>query len=136
MESRKEVLYALGKTGRTGLQIVKYFQELILGAQYPLYPLYIYIYIYPLHPLVSRKALKSFMVMTAPCDYQKPQETSRNLLEIYVFDRMYSPFTKIAYILTFPPISLGQFLRALSQASVLILPQIKLNLQLSRSAFF
>ena len=124
MESRKEVLYALGKTGRTGLQIVKYFQELI------------YIYIYPLHPLVSRKALKSFMVMTAPCDYQKPQETSRNLLEIYVFDRMYSPFTKIAYILTFPPISLGQFLRALSQASVLILPQIKLNLQLSRSAFF
>ena len=46
MESRKEVLYALGKTGRTGLQIVKYFQELILGAQYPLYPLYIYIYIY------------------------------------------------------------------------------------------
>ena len=123
MESRKEVLYALGKTGRIGLQIVKYFQELILGAQY-------------LHPLVSRKALKSFMVMTAPCDYQKPQETSRNLLETYVFDRMYSPFTKIAYILTFPPISLGQFLRALSQASVLILPQIKLNLQLSRSAFF
>ena len=123
MESRKEVLYALGKTGRIGLQIVKYFQELILGAQY-------------LHPLVSRKALKSFMVMTAPCDYQKPQETSRNLLETYVFDRMYSPFTKIAYILTFPPISLGQFLRALAQASVLILPQIKLNLQLSRSAFF
>ena len=45
--------------------------------------------------------------MTAPCDYQKPQETSRNLLETYVFDRMYSPFTKIAYILTFPPYLCG-----------------------------
>ena len=74
--------------------------------------------------------------MTAPCDYQKPHETSRNLLETYMFDCMYSPFTKITYILTFPPTSLEQFLRALSQASVLILPQIKLNLQLSHSAFF
>ena len=123
MESRKEALYALGKTGRTDLQIVKYFQELILGAQF-------------LHLLVSRKALKSFMVTTAPFDYQKPRETSRNLLETCVFDYLYSLFTKIPYILTYPPVSLEQFLRALSQASVLILPQIKLNLQLSRSAFF
>ena len=53
---------------------------------------------------------------------------------------MYSPFTKITYILTFPPTSLEQFLRAIwnavSRATVLILPQIKLNLQLSRRALF
>ena len=30
VESRNEALCALGKTGRTGLQIVRYFQELIL----------------------------------------------------------------------------------------------------------
>ena len=53
---------------------------------------------------------------------------------------MYSPFTKITYILTFSPTSSGQFLRAIwnavSQATVLILPQIKLNSQLSHCAFF
>jgi len=56
---------------------------------------------------------------------------------------MYSPFDKITYIL-YPsppnPISLEQFLRAMwgavSQAAVLILPQIKLNPQLSHCAFF
>ena len=53
---------------------------------------------------------------------------------------MYSPFTKITYILTFLPPSLEQFLRAfwnaVSWAIVLILPQIKLDSQLSRSAIF
>ena len=42
---------------------------------------------------------------------------------------MYSLFTKITYILTFPPTSLKQFLRAIwnavSWGIVLILPQIK-----------
>ena len=60
--------------------------------------------------------------------------------EKYMLDCMHSPFTKITYILTFPPASLEQFLRAIwdavSQAAVLILPQIKLNSQLSRCAFF
>ena len=52
----------------------------------------------------------------------------------YVLDGTYSPFTKITYILSFPSTSLEQSLRAIggavSWAAVLILPQIKLNLQL------
>ena len=48
-------------------------------------------------------------------------------------------FTKIPYILTFPPASSEQFLRAfwhaVSRDTVLILPQIKLNSQLSRCTF-
>ena len=52
---------------------------------------------------------------------------------------MYPPFTKITYILTFPPTSMEQFLWAIwnpvSQAAVLILLQIKLDSQLSRCAF-
>ena len=55
VESRNEALCALGKTGRTGLQIVRYFQEPILWAQF-------------LNLLISRKALKSFMVTSAPWD--------------------------------------------------------------------
>ena len=53
---------------------------------------------------------------------------------------MYCPFTKIKHILTFHPTSLERFLRAswgaVSQTAVLTVPQIKLNLQLSRCAFF
>ena len=49
------------------------------------------------------------------------------------------PFTKIMYTVLLP-ISLEQFLRAIrgavSWAAALILPQVKLNLQLSRCAFF
>ena len=48
-----------GKIDRTGLQIVKYFQDLILWEQFS-------------DLLISRKAPKSFMVTTAPCDKQKP----------------------------------------------------------------
>ena len=40
-------------------------------------------------------------------------ETSKNLLEKYVLDCMYSPFIKIICILTFPPASLELFLRAI-----------------------
>lgn len=50
--------------------------------------------------------------MTVPCDWQKLHEITRNLLEKYVLDCMYSPFIKISYILTFRPASSGQFLRA------------------------
>ena len=53
---------------------------------------------------------------------------------------MYSPFTKIIYIQSFPSISLEQFLRAIwgavSQAAVLILPQIKLNFNSQVVYFF
>ena len=53
---------------------------------------------------------------------------------------MYSHFTKVTYMLSFPPASLELFFRAiwgaLLQTGVLILPQIKLNSQLSRYASF
>ena len=58
VESRNEVLCAQWKTGKTGLQIVRYFQKLILWAQF-------------LYLLISRKALKSFMVTTVSRDWQK-----------------------------------------------------------------
>ena len=44
-----------GKTGRTDVQIVRYFQELILLTQ-------------SLNLLISRKVLNPFMVTSAPCD--------------------------------------------------------------------
>lgn len=50
---------------------------------------------------------------------------TQNLPEKYMFECIYSPFTKITCILAFPPPSLKQFLRAISWAAVLILPQIK-----------
>ena len=43
---------------------------------------------------------------------RKLPQTSRNPLEKDVLDCMYSPFTKITYILTFPSASLEQRLRA------------------------
>ena len=53
---------------------------------------------------------------------------------------MYSLFTKITYILTFLSVPLEQYRRAIlnvvSLAIVLILPQVKLNLQLSFCATF
>ena len=52
--------------------------------------------------------------------FTKLAETWKN----NVFECMCSPFTKITYILASPP-SLKQFLRAISWAAVLILPQIK-----------
>ena len=54
LEIRDEAL-VLWKTGRTGLQIVIYFQELILQAQF-------------LHLLLSRKALIPFTVTSVPPD--------------------------------------------------------------------
>ena len=53
---------------------------------------------------------------------------------------MYYPFTKITYILTFPPASLEQFCRIIwgpiSRAIVLILSSMKLNWKLSLCALF
>ena len=45
--------------------------------------------------------------MSITCDSLKYHKTSRNLLEEYVLDCMYSPFTKITYILTSPPCLFG-----------------------------
>ena len=56
VEIRKEALCS-GKIGRIGLQIFIYFQEKILWIQF-------------LHLLISRKALTSFMVISASQDYQ------------------------------------------------------------------
>ena len=55
LEIRNEAFCAQGKTGRIGLQVVRYFQELILWAQF-------------LYLLTSRKALKSCMTTTVPVD--------------------------------------------------------------------
>ena len=115
-----------GKSGWTGLQIVRYSQELILWAQF-------------LHLLISRKPLKSFMVTL----FLVTSEDFTRLAEAFwkkCFMAWISPSPKITYILSFSPASLEQFLRAIwgtgSRAAVSILPQIKLNFQLSHSAFF
>ena len=79
---RKEALCVLGKTGIVGLQIVRYFQEKILWAQF-------------LHLLISRKVLKSFMVILLLV-------TSSNFLQKHVLDCMHSPFTKITCIIILP----------------------------------
>lgn len=57
VEIRNEVFCTLGKTGRTGLWIFRYFQE-VLWIQF-------------LHLLVSRKALKCFLVTSAAYDQQR-----------------------------------------------------------------
>ena len=47
------------------------------------------------------------MVTINPLDWQKLHETSRKLLEKYVLGCMHSSFTKITYILSFPPCLFG-----------------------------
>ena len=113
---RKEALCTLGETGRTGLQIVQYFQESILWIQL-------------LYLLISRKVLKT---LHGDICFSKLTITFMRLAKTckkkYVLDCVYSPFTKITYILTFPSVALGQYLRAtlnvVSLAIVLILPQL------------
>ena len=116
-EMRRSVLE--GKTGRTGLQRVRYSQELILWAQF-------------LYLLISRKALHGDICSSWLAETCKKKKK--------VLDCMYFPFTRIPYILAFPLASLEQFLRALwyavSWAIVLILPHIKFDSQLSSCAFF
>ena len=101
----------------------RYFQKLIVWAQF-------------LYCLISRKALKSFMVMTDPCDEQKSPAKKKKKC---VLECMSSPFAKVMYILTFPCLfgKVSQrYLRCCPQANILIWPQIKLNLQLPRWEFF
>ena len=119
----------LGETGRAVLQTVKYLQEPILWIQ-------------PLYLLISRKALKTIhgdiCFSRLAITFMRLAETCKKKKN--VLDCMYSLFTKITYILTFPSVPLEQYRRAIlnvvSLAIVLILPQVKLNLQLSFCATF
>ena len=105
-----------GETGRSGLQIVRYFQEPILYTQF-------------LYLLICRKALKSFMETIVSCDQQKASRGLRQLSGKCLLDCIYSPFPKITYILTFPATSLEQFLwGSVSWAAVLMLPPNKIYL--------
>ena len=100
------------KTGRTRLQKVSNFQEPILRTQ-----LFFYL-------LISRKAWKSFMVMTTSCDSRKPswhwQKTSTKNRHMITCIAP-SPKSHISLC-----VSLEQLLRAIwcavSWAAVLILP--------------
>ena len=113
------------KTGRTGLQIVS-------GADF-MSPI-----------LISPHIQRSTRILHGDDCFSWLAEASRDQQKLsiknYVLDCIYSPFTKITYILCVPPISLEQFLRpiwaAVSWAVVLILLQIKLNSQLSCCALF
>ena len=100
----------------------RYFQELSSRTQ-------------PLHFLQSRKAVNPFMVTLAPCDRRKM------FCKISAWLHWTPPSTKSHInMLTFPHDFLEQSLRAIwgavSWASVLILPQIKLNSQLLDCASF
>ena len=116
-----------GKTGRTGLQIVKQPQELILWAQF-------------LYLLISRKTLKFFMVTIVSHNSQTFHETSRNFLQKEMCLNTCTPFLP-NHIYTVLPLYLfrsvsHRYLRSDSQIAILILPQIKFNLQLSHCVFF
>ena len=68
VESRSRHFVFGTKTGRTSLQVVGYFLELILWASF-------------LYLLISRKALTFFTVITVSCDQQKLQKNSN----IYIY---------------------------------------------------
>ena len=103
----------------------KYFQEPILWVQF-------------FSLLISRKALKSFMVrlLRTSSNLQETEHFCKN----YVLDCTHFPFTKITSVLTFSSASLEQFLGAVwdavSWAIVFILPQIKLSLPFSCCGLF
>ena len=108
-----------GKTGRTGLQRVGYFQEMLWTKNF--------------HLLTSIKALKSFMMISASHDQQWPS------VKCEFGHIIQSPFAKITYMWIFS-YSFGAVSqsspRCCLQAMVLILPQIKLSSQLLGSAYF
>ena len=115
-----------GKTGRAGLQIVIQSQELILWAQY-------------LYLFMSRKTQNSswwrlFFITSIA------HEMSRNFLQKKMCLNTCTPFLP-NHIYTVLPLYLfrsvsHRYLRSDSQIAILILPQIKFNLQLSRCVFF
>ena len=124
VDSRNETFCAWGKTGRTGLQtgiFRSWFYE-------------------PSSCISPWKGPKILHGGNCSLWLAKLPQTSRNLLEKNVPDCMYSPFTKITYILTLPHCLLGaasqSYLRCCLLGCILILPQIKLNSQLLCCAFF
>ena len=136
VESRSRHFVFGTKTGRTSLQVVGYFLELILWASF-------------LYLLISRKALTFFTVITVSCDQQKLQKNSNIYIYIYVCVcvcvcvclNTSIPLLPKSYIYwPSPPSSLEQFLRAtwgaVFQAAVLICLPIKLNLQYSLFSLF
>ena len=96
------------KTARTGLQIVRYTQELILWAQL-------------LYLLISRKALKFFMVQTASHDWQKLHKTSRNS-KINMCLIAYNPHLSKSHIYYPSPVPLWNSFSSLSELSEALSP--------------
>ena len=117
VESTNEALGALGKNGRTALQTD------ISRSRF-----------YEPNSCISSYLEKHW----GPSRWWLLCVTSRNLLQKYVLDFMDS-FTKITYLPQPFSSTLGQFFisiwNAVSLATVLILHQIKLNLQLLCCAF-
>ena len=85
----------LWETGRTGFQIVRYFQEKILLAQF-------------LHLLVPRKTLKSFVVNLLLM-------TSSNLLQNVCLVAWAYPFANITYVYEHSPLPLWSCISELSE---------------------
>ena len=112
------------KAGRTGLQIVRYFQEKVLRAHF-------------LHLLVSRKALKSFVVTSAPHELQgtRSQPSVKTCAWLYLPLQQNHVYTNLPLCLFgagFP--SHPEML--LPGLYVLILPQMKRISQLWGCAYF
>ena len=125
-KARKEVHCARGKTSRTGLQI-DIFRS----------------WFYEPNPFISSYLEKHSNSSWWQLSVSWLAESFTWLAETFwknMFDCMYAPITKITYMLSFPAASLEQCLNAIggavSQAAVLILPQIKLNSQLLHCGFF
>ena len=127
MESRNMALCAPGN--RQDRSLDGYIQELIIWAQI-------------LRLLISREALKSFMVTIVSCDQQKLQVTSWIFLQKNTCLLAWTPLYKYNHIYTLLfllPLqsSLSELCEMLSlwlQSSYL--PQIKLNSQISCSVLF
>ena len=132
---QKQGICALGTTGRTGLQLVRYSQELILWA-------------HCLYCLLSRKAQTFCMVMTVSRDEQKLQESSRKFLEKIRAWLHNLPLHQESHISWPCPAASLEYLRdiwsSLSESSEVLSPglqssicsQIKLKSQLWRCAGF
>ena len=89
--------------------------------------------------LISRESLNPFMVTSDPHDKKQKTKTKTKLLQNECFMVLNSPFTKTSYI-DVSPLPFWSSLRPIwdtaSQAAVHILPQVKLNSQLSNYSFF
>ena len=126
VENRNEALCALGKTGRTGLQIIRYFQELILWAQF------LYLFISKKCTKILRGEVCSLWLAVTFVKLAKP---AKNMC---LNCTPSSPKSHICWLIFPPPLwsSFSEHQDAVSWTTSLILPQIKLNSQFSCFAFF